>query len=179
MDAAFPEFEAYARDALAFVETHARWAPLIAFVLAFCESLAVVSLFVPATFILIGLGPVIEAGGIAFLPVWFGAMLGASLGDAVSYWVGFHFKDGVRRIWPLSRYPGMIEPGERFFHRFGTWSVFLGRFSGPLRAVVPLVAGMFAMSQLRFQLANITSAMLWAFILLAPGAAAVKYWTGG
>lgn len=174
-----PEFEAFARDALTFIEAHAHWAPYIAFVLAFGESLAVISLFVPATVILLGLGPLIEAGGAPFLPVWFGAALGAVLGDAVSYWFGNHFKDGVRGFWQLSRYPGIIEPGERFFHRYGVWSVFLGRFSGPLRAVVPLVAGMFAMPQLPFQMANIASAMAWAFLLLAPGAAAVKYWTGG
>ncbi|MFK8253732.1 DedA family protein [Ancylobacter terrae] len=173
------ELEQYAREALAFVEAHAHWAPYIAFALAFGESFAVLSLLFPATFVLIGLGPIIEAGGIAFLPVWAGAAIGATLGDAISYGIGHYFKDGVRRFWPLSRHPQMIDRGERFFHRFGTWSVFLGRFFGPLRAVVPLIAGMFAMPHFLFQMANIASAMVWAFVLLAPGAAAMKFWTGG
>ncbi|MGA0561619.1 DedA family protein [Ancylobacter sp. VNQ12] len=168
------ELEAYARDALAFVEAHAHWAPYIAFILAFGESLAVLSLFFPATFVLIGLGPIIEAGGAPFLPVWAAAAGGAALGDALSYWVGHYFKDSARQAWPLRHYPDMLERGERFFHRFGSWSVFLGRFFGPLRAVVPLVAGMFAMPHVIFQMANVASAMLWAFVLLAPGAAAMK-----
>ncbi len=168
------ELEAYAREALAFVEAHAHWAPYVAFILAFGESFAVLSLFFPATFVLIGLGPIIEAGGIAFLPVWFGAATGAALGDAISYWIGHYFKDSVRRIWPLRNYPEMMERGERFFHRFGSWSVFIGRFFGPLRAVIPLIAGMFAMPHFIFQMANIASAMAWALLLLGPGAAAMK-----
>ncbi|MDR6954009.1 membrane protein DedA with SNARE-associated domain [Ancylobacter sp. 3268] len=172
-------FESWAHDALAFVETHAHLAPYIVFALAFGESLAVISLLVPATFILIGIGALIEAGGIALLPVWAAAAAGAALGDAVSYWVGFHLKEHTRRLWPFTRHPQMLERGERFFHRYGSWSVFIGRFFGPIRAVIPLVAGMFAMPQLIFQMANIASAMLWAFVLLAPGAAVMKFWSGG
>lgn len=168
------ELEAYARQVLDFVETHAHWAPWIAFILAFGESLAVISLFFPATFVMVGLGALIEAGGAPFLPVWAAATIGASLGDAISYWFGFHFKDRARLAWPLRNFPDLMARGERFFFRFGTWSVFIGRFFGPLRAVIPLIAGMFAMPQTLFQMANVASAMLWALLLLAPGAAAMK-----
>lgn len=168
------ELEAYARQVLDFVEAHAHWAPWIAFVLAFGESLAVISLFFPATFVMVGLGALIEAGGAPFLPVWMAASIGAALGDAVSYWFGFHFKGRAPHVWPLRHYPALMERGERFFFRFGTWSVFIGRFFGPMRAVIPLIAGIFAMPQARFQMANIASAMLWALLLLTPGAAAMK-----
>ncbi|WP_428028830.1 DedA family protein [Ancylobacter sp.] len=166
--------EGYARQVLDFVEAHAHWAPWIAFILAFGESLVVVSLFVPATFILVGFGALIAAGGAPFLPVWAAAAIGAALGDAVSYWIGHHFKDRAPRAWPLRNFPGLLARGERFFLRFGVWGVFFGRFSGPLRAIVPLIAGMFAMPPLLFQIANVTSAMLWALLLLAPSAAAMK-----
>lgn len=168
------ELQAYAREALAFVTAHAHWAPYIAFGLAFGESLAVLSLIFPATVVLVGLGPIIEAGGIPFLPVWAAAAAGASLGDALSYWIGHYLKDSARHAWPLRNYPAAMAGAERFFLRFGGASVFLGRFFGPLRAFVPLIAGMFAMPHLLFQMANITSAMAWAFLLLAPGAAAMK-----
>ncbi|MCK0197040.1 DedA family protein [Ancylobacter sp. 6x-1] len=163
-----------AREALGFVEAHRHYAPFIAFLLAFGESLAVISLLVPATVILVGMGPLIAAGGLGFLPVWAGATLGAALGDTVSYWVGRYFKDRVRSFPILRNHLDMLDKGERFFRRHGVWSVFLGRFFGPLRAVVPLVAGMFEMPRLPFQLANVGSAALWAFVLLAPGSAAMK-----
>ena len=44
--------------------------------------------------------------------------------------------------------------------------MFIGRFFGPLRAAVPLVAGIFEMPYWRFQFANFTSAFVWAAMLL-------------
>jgi len=57
----------------------------------------------------------------------------------------------------------------RFFQRWGVASVFLGKFFGPLRASVPLVAGICAMPLLRFQAAAWCSAVVWAAGILAPG----------
>src|SRR5262245_31826383 len=73
---------------LDFVKEHRAWAPLIAGLLAFGESLAIVSLFIPATVALVGIGALIGASDIAFVPVWIGASIGAALGDWVSYWIG-------------------------------------------------------------------------------------------
>jgi membrane protein DedA with SNARE-associated domain len=168
------DIESIKNATLEFVKAHQAWAPFIVAFLAFGESFAVISVVFPATFLMVAIGGLIGASDIAFWPVWAGAAAGASLGDWISYWIGYKLKDTARNIWPLSTHPQMLERGERFFFRYGVWSIFLGRFFGPLRAVVPLVAGMFAMPSLPFQLANVTSAMVWAFVLLAPGFAAFK-----
>jgi membrane protein DedA with SNARE-associated domain len=47
--------------------------------------------------------------------------------------------------------------------------IFIGRFFGPLRAAVPLIAGIFEMPYWRFQLANFSSAFVWAAVLLTIG----------
>lgn len=160
---------------IAFARDNAAWAAPVVFVVAFAESFAFLSLLVPGWAILIGIGALIGVSGIEFLPVWAAAAAGAAAGDAVSYWVGRYFKEGATRVWPLSRHPRMVERGHAFFLRFGVWSVVIGRFFGPLRAVVPLVAGIFGMRQAPFQLANIGSALLWAFILLAPVATVLRH----
>ena len=165
---------AWAQSLFDFVRIHSAWAPAVVFALAFAESLAVVSLFVPATFLLVGIGGLIGASDLEFWPVWLGAAAGAALGDWVSYWIGFKLKYRARRIWPLSRDPTRYDRGERFFRRWGVWSVFIGRFFGPLRALVPLIAGMFRMPLFPFQMANVASAMVWAFVLLAPSFAAMQ-----
>jgi membrane protein DedA with SNARE-associated domain len=41
---------------------------------------------------------------------------------------------------------------------------------------VPIVAGITQMPALRFQLANWSSAFLWAFVLLSPGSFGLKWW---
>ena len=51
--------------------------------------------------------------------------------------------------------------------RQGTGSI--GRFFGPLRASVPLAAGIFEMPYWQFQIANFVSAFIWAAALLLFG----------
>jgi membrane protein DedA with SNARE-associated domain len=53
--------------------------------------------------------------------------------------------------------------------KWGIPCIFIGRFFGPLRAVVPLIAGIFEMPFWRFQIANFSSAFVWAAVLLTLG----------
>jgi membrane protein DedA with SNARE-associated domain len=152
-----------------FVRDHGEWAAPIVFVLAFAESLAFISLLVPAWAALVGIGALISSGGINFWPVWIAASLGAALGDWLSYWIGLKVEYSVQHIWPLSRHPDLIPRGEAFVKKWGILGVFIGRFFGPLRASVPLVAGIFEMPYWRFQLANFSSAFVWAALLLTLG----------
>jgi membrane protein DedA with SNARE-associated domain len=167
----------FSEAVLAFTRAHGDLAPLIVGLLSFGESLAFVSLVVPATTILLGSGALFAAADITFLPVWAGAAIGAFLGDWLSFWLGRHFKDRIRWLWPFSRHPALLVSGRRFFARYGTFGVFLGRFFGPLRSVVPIVAGVSGMPPLPFQIANIASALIWAAAMLAPGTLAVN-WLG-
>ncbi|MDQ0473109.1 DedA family protein [Labrys wisconsinensis] len=169
------DFDGITQATLAFVRTHEAWGLPIVFALAFGESLAFLSLLLPATVILLALGVLVGESGIAFWPLWSAAVLGAVAGDWLSFWIGLRLKHGVARYWPLSRYPDLIPRGHRFFERWGTLGVFFGRFFGPLRASVPLVAGICDMPALRFQLANVASALVWATVMLAPGAFGLKW----
>ena len=60
-----------------FVREHEAWAAPIVFGLAFGESLAFISLLIPAWSALIGIGALIGMSGIEFTPIWIGAALGA------------------------------------------------------------------------------------------------------
>jgi membrane protein DedA with SNARE-associated domain len=161
--------ESYVHDVIAFVRAHQSLAPPIAFALAFGESLAFVSLFVPAWGILVAIGALLGPGGLGFWLVWLSGGVGAAFGDWLSYWIGFRFKDRVATVWPLSRYPDMLPRGEAFVEKWGVPGIFIGRFFGPLRATVPLAAGIFEMPYWPFQLANFSSALLWSAALLLFG----------
>ena len=80
--------EAYVDQVIAFARDNAAWAPPIVFALAFGESLAFISLLIPAWGALVALGALIGSSGIEFWPVWVAASLGAALGDWLSYWIG-------------------------------------------------------------------------------------------
>lgn len=164
-----PTMEHYAQQIIEFVREHQAWAAPIVFLLSFGESLAFVSLILPAWAALVGIGALIGTSGISFWPVWIAASVGAALGDWVSYWIGQYFGPAIGKIWPLSKHPELIPRGEAFVKKWGAVGIFVGRFFGPLRAAVPLVAGIFHMPAWSFQLANWTSAFLWAAVLLTIG----------
>ncbi|EJW09838.1 Putative membrane protein [Rhodovulum sp. PH10] len=172
-------FEQYAHAVIEFVRVNQVWAAPIVGALAFAESLAFLSLLVPAWAALVGIGALIGLGSLEFWPVWVAGAVGAALGDWLSYWFGVTFKDKVAHIWPLSRHPDMLPKGEAFVRRWGVLAIVIGRFFGPLRASVPLAAGIFVMPWWQFQIANFGSAFLWAAVLLVPGAMGLKWFNGG
>jgi membrane protein DedA with SNARE-associated domain len=169
--------EGFADAILAFVREHRVLAPAIVFVLAFGESLAFVSLILPFWGLLVAVGAIIgAAGSLDFWLILIAAAVGAALGDWLSYWLGYHYHEQLARMWPLSKYPDLLPRGHAFFERWGAWAIVLGRFSGPLRASVPIVAGIVEMPMWTFQVANWTSAFLWAFVLLMFGDALGQLW---
>jgi len=168
----------FVEPVLGFLRANEGWAAPIVFLLAFGESLAFVSLLIPATVLLWGIGALIGASGIDFWPVWFAAAIGAGLGDWLSYWLGVHYHAEIARMWPLSRRPDLLPRGHAFFEKYGFFGVFLGRFIGPMRAIVPLVAGACTMPRGAFQLANWASAFAWAAWTLGAGALGVGWLKG-
>ena len=119
---------------------------------------------------MIAAGAFVPSGTLDAWPLLIGCIIGATTGDAISYWLGRRYGHLVERVWPFTRHPELLTRGYAFFERHGGKSVFIGRFFGPLRAVVPLVAGISKMPATRFWIANVSSAFVWAPALLLPGA---------
>lgn len=161
--------EALFHDILDWVTLHPGFAYITVFLVAMTESTAVIGVIVPGVVLLIGTGALITTDAIAFWPAFAAAVAGAIAGDGLSYSVGRRFNDRLRTLWPFSRYPEQLERGVAFFDRYGAWSVAIGRFAGPSRAIVPLVAGMLRMPPRRFYIANITSAIAQTFAFFIPG----------
>src|ERR1700758_4106038 len=161
--------ESMVQPTLEFISAHASWAFPVMFITSFGESFAFLSLLFPGTSILIVAGTLMSSGSLPYGPVLVGAVIGAVLGDSVSYWLGYRYGGGIGRIWPFTRNPDLLPSGIRFFARHGGKSVFIGRFFGPMRAVIPLAAGVMRMPRDRFWLANVTSAIVWAPMLLFVG----------
>ncbi len=152
-----------------YIRQHKEWAVLVIFVLAFGESIAFVSLVLPFWAMLIAIGTLVDSSGLNLPALWVSAACGAALGDWFSYWLGRHFHLQIGAMWPLSRYPDLLPRGHTFMQKYGVFAIVIGRFFGPLRASVPLAAGAVEMDRMSFQLANWSSAFLWAGVLLFFG----------
>lgn len=154
---------------LDWIAANPGWMGLVVFLTALSESLAFVGLIVPGAMLMVGFGALIASGHLEFGPVYGCAALGAIAGDGLSFWLGRVFHQRMRQLWPFTKHPETLARGEDFFHRHGGKSVLLGRFFGPIRAVIPAVAGMLDMPVGKFVAVNVISALLWALAYLLPG----------
>lgn len=156
-------------DLVVWIELHPGRAYFLVFLTACLESLVVVGLFLPGTVLMFAIGALIAADALAFWPACLWAAAGAVAGDGLSFWIGRHFHQRLRVVWPFRRYPALINHGVDFFHRHGGKSVVFARFVGPVRPFLPAVAGMLDMPAGRFFLVNVLSALVWAPAYLIPG----------
>jgi len=156
-------------DILQWIRDNPDMAGLTIGLVAFLEGLALVGILIPGIIILFGFGTLIGLGVLDLASVWVWCSVGAILGDGISFWIGYYFKDHLRDIWPFNRFSDLIDQGEQFFKRHGLKSILIGRFVGPVRPVMPVVAGMLSMDIKRYVPANILAGILWAPAYLLPG----------
>lgn len=161
---------AWLQSLIDWVALHPESAGIAIFIISAVESLALVGILIPGVVILFAFGTLVGTGILPVVPVLLWAFAGAVLGDQISFWLGWNLKERLWQIWPLSRYPQFVGKSQRFFHKYGAASVFIGRFIGPIRPVIPAMAGMSGMPPFRFTLVNLSSAALWSPAYLLPGA---------
>jgi len=125
------------------------------------ESLAFVGIAIPGTVFIVFVGFISSKGFLDLWDVILFAAVGAIAGDVISYFLGSHIKKFFKEDSKIlkSKY---LERGKSFFGRYGGRSVFWGRFIGPIRPIIPFVAGMFRMNRKKFLLWNIFSGFAWA-----------------
>ena len=136
----------------------------------FPKSFVGVSFIVPGTFLLITLGGVIGASHISVIPGLGrgGHRLDPGRLDLLLDRLSLSSPDPAFLAFPpLTR--SKSRKGCISFTASGTWAIFLGRFLGPFRATVPLVAGMCELEFWPFQIANAASAVIWAYRAAGAG----------
>ncbi len=154
--------------AVDFVALYPAFALCVAFLAAIIEAVAVLGIVIPGTPILMAVAGAAAMAGQPMLPFLGLSIVGAVIGDFVSFWVGRRYSGRLRTFWPFSARPAMMDNAIRFFDRYGMYSVALCRFVPVLRSTVPLVAGMAGMAQKRFVIANVASAFVWAPVHIYP-----------
>jgi undecaprenyl-diphosphatase len=139
------------------------------FLVALMESLVLLGLLLPGAALMFGAGALIATGDLPLQPVIIWSVLGAAVGDIISYLLGHHYHQRLRVIWPFRRYPTLVNRGVDFFVGHGGKSVFMARFIGPLRPIVPAIAGMMNMPAARFLIIDALACLLWAPLYVLPG----------
>jgi membrane protein DedA with SNARE-associated domain len=158
-----------AQSFLAWTEAHPGWALLVLYLAATIDAVFVIGVFVPAGLVLFSMGALVA---LDVLPLWTTIVVAAAggiSGDALSFWVGRRYgRNLFDRPWSPRRQM-LIEKAQRFFDRHGGKGIFLARFLGPLRAILPTVAGASGMRWAQFLAADTVAALSWAAAFVLPG----------
>ena len=162
-------FTDYIQPLTLWLYANPNWALFITFFVSFTESLAIIGSVIPGSVTMTAIGILAGSGVLNIGWTFFAATAGAVAGDTASYALGFKFSERLIDMWPFRRYPQWLHYGKDYFTRHGGKSVLIGRFFGPLRSIIPVIAGMMRMNQWHFLLANVLSAIGWSILYVVPG----------
>ena len=136
----------------------------------FIETGLLVGFFLPGDSLLFSAGLVAAARddiNIAFLV--FSIFLAAFIGDQVGYVLGRKIGRPYLEKHKSKRMVRMLERSERFYARYGWWSVVIARYIPWVRTFVPPIAGTVKMNYYKFLSANALGALLWGVGITLAG----------
>ena len=128
---------------------------------AFLEGIVGVGLIFPGAIITVFSGFLAYHGKGDISAIMLVAGVGATGGDLLSYLIGARFGN---RMWGrglLRKHMDLVRKAELFFFDHGGKSIFFGRFVGPLRGLVPFIAGAARMRPLPLLGWAVVSGLLW------------------
>ncbi len=162
-------FAQYIHPLTMWLQHNPNWSLFFTFFIALAESLAIIGSIVPGSVTMTAIGILAGSGIMRIDLTLIASSLGAICGDSLSYALGYFYSDRLIYMWPFKKYPRLLEYGQEFFTRHGGKSVLIGRFVGPLRSIIPVIAGIVHMKQWRFFIANSISAVGWSLLYVMPG----------
>lgn len=148
-----------------------QWGYLVIFLGAMLESAAFLGLIIPGESLVLVAG-FLAAQGILDLDVLIVTVaIGAALGDSIGYemgrWLGRPAL--VRYGSHFGLTDARVDRADAFFARHGSKAIFIGRFVGFARAIVPFLAGSSRMPYRKFLPYNVLGAALWSSAVVLLG----------
>ncbi|MCO7227365.1 DedA family protein [Pleionea sp. CnH1-48] len=161
--------QTWANNLLGWIEANPEMAFIVTATVAFLESMAVVGVLVPGWLILVGIGSLVGTLVLPFDTVVIAMFTGAVIGEGVSYCLGYYWRDSIRHWKWFQRHQSVLSRADRLVETYGIMGLFIGRFIGPVRALLPVVVGVSGMRPATFWSINVISGLLWAPLYLLPG----------
>ncbi|WP_241579223.1 DedA family protein [Rosenbergiella nectarea] len=151
------------------LEQSVGWAIGVVAVVTFLESLALVGLILPGTVMMASLGALIGSGHVSLYPAWAAGFMGCLVGDWLSFYIGWKFQGPLHRWKYLQKHQALLNKTEHALHNHSVATILIGRFVGPTRPLIPLIAGMLELPAKKFFPPNLVGCILWPPLYLLPG----------
>lgn len=143
---------------------------LIVFLIIFCETGLVFMPFLPGDSLLFVMG-IFSATGDLDLKLVLGLLfVAAILGDTVNYWVGHFLAAKVRRkehiLFVKDEH---LRRTQKFYDKYGAYTIIIARFVPIIRTVAPFLAGAGSMTYPKFIFYNLLGGTIWVLLFVLMG----------
>ena len=141
----------------------------VRFAIIFCETGLVVLFFFPGDTLLFIAGALCAVGEMNLLLLNVLLITAAVTGNTLNYWIGEAIGQKVFTHDYRWLNKEALRRTHEFFEKHGGKTIVLARFVPVVRTFAPFVAGVSDMTHTRFQLYNVTGAVLWVLLLTTAG----------
>ena len=155
-------------EIIVWLEKNPQWIALGIIGASFIESFALIGIIIPGV-VLLAIISGLAATSLNIIEVVTIAFFSSLLADVMSFFIGYSFRNSINKVWPFKEHPEFLQEGQKFFKQYGMIGLFIGKFIGPIRPLLPITAGSLNMDKRRFFLIEILSCFLWALIYTVPG----------
>lgn len=155
-------------ELIVWLERNPQWIAVGIIGASFVESFALIGIIIPGV-VLLAVISGLAATSLSIFEVVMLAYFSSLLSDIASFFIGFSLRNSLSKLWPFRNYPEFLINGQQFFKRYGMIGLFVGKFIGPIRPLLPITAGSLNMNKKSFFLIEILSCFLWALIYTIPG----------
>ena len=155
-------------EVILWLKDNPEWIALGVFGAAFVESFALIGVVIPGV-VLLAVISGMAASTLSVFELVLIAYVASFLADILSFLLGTGISKSIDKLWPFNKYPNLLVQGRTFVKRFGILGVFVGKFIGPIRPLLPLTAGSLGMNFKYFLTVEIFSSFLWALLYTVPG----------
>ena len=155
-------------EVILWLKDNPEWTALGVFGAAFIETFALIGVIIPGV-VLLAVISGMAASTLSVFELVLIAYVASFLADILSFLLGTGVSKSIDKLWPFNKYPNLLVQGRRFVKRFGILGVFVGKFIGPIRPLLPLTAGSLGMNFKYFLTVEIFSSFLWALLYTVPG----------
>ncbi len=155
-------------EIIVWLEKNPQWIALGIIGASFIESFALIGIIIPGV-VLLAIISGLAATSLNIIEVVTIAYFSSLLADVMSFFIGYSFRNSINKVWPFKEHPEFLQEGQKFFKQYGMIGLFIGKFIGPIRPLLPITAGSLNMDKRRFFLIEMLSCFLWALIYTVPG----------
>jgi undecaprenyl-diphosphatase len=155
-------------EVILWLKDNPEWIALGVFGASFIESFALVGVIIPGV-VLLAVISGMAASTLNVFELVLIAYVASFLADILSFLLGTSISKSIDKLWPFNKYPNLLIQGRSFVKRFGILGIFVGKFIGPIRPLLPLTAGSLGMNFKYFLTVEIFSSFLWALLYTIPG----------